>query len=100
MRASVPVQVERRLVQASEPAVFTDAEVAGLPDPVCRYLRAAIAPGTPLATAARIGMRGQIKLGRWLPFQAVELLAPTEASTGRPGPPASSAGSTVSWELA
>jgi hypothetical protein len=76
MRASVPVQVERRLVQTSEPAVFTDAEVDGLPDPVCRYLRAAIAPGTPLATAARIGMRGQIKLGRWLPFQAEELLAP------------------------
>jgi hypothetical protein len=30
MRASVPVQVERRLVQTSEPAVFTDAEVDGL----------------------------------------------------------------------
>ena len=40
-----------------------------------RYLRAAIAPGTPLATAARLGMRGQIKLKGWLPFQAEELLA-------------------------
>ncbi|HSO54522.1 MAG TPA: DUF6544 family protein [Actinomycetes bacterium] len=76
MRAAVPVEVERRLVRPSEPAVFTDAELDGLPDPVCRYLRASIAPGTPLATAARLGMRGQIKLGRWLPFQAEELLAP------------------------
>ena len=76
MRASVPGQVERRLVQAAEPAVFTDAEVDGLPDPVRRYLLAAIAPGTPLVTAARVGMRGQIRLGRWLPFRAVELLAP------------------------
>lgn len=76
MRAAVPAEVERRLVRPSEPAVFTDVELDGLPDPVCRYLRAAIAPGTPLAAAARFRMHGQIKLGRWLPFQAEELLAP------------------------
>jgi hypothetical protein len=76
MRAAVPADVERRLVRPSEPAVFTDAELDGLPDPVRRHLRRAIAPGTPLATAARLRMRGQIKLGRWLPFQAEELLAP------------------------
>ena len=76
MPAAVPDEVEQQLLRPSEPAVFTDAELDGLPDPVCRYLRAAIAPGTPLATAARLRMRGQIKLGRWLPFQAQELLAP------------------------
>jgi hypothetical protein len=76
MPAAVPVEIERQLMRPSEPAVFTDAELNGLPDPVCRYLRAAIASGTPLATAARLRMRGQIKLGRWLPFQAEELLAP------------------------
>jgi hypothetical protein len=76
MRAAVPVDIERRLVRPSETAVFTDAELDGLPDPVRRYLRGAIAPGTPLATAARLRMRGHIKLGRWLPFQAEELLAP------------------------
>jgi hypothetical protein len=76
MPAGVPVEIERELVRPSEPAVFTDAELNGLPDPVCRYLRAAIASGTPPATAARLRMRGQIKLGRWLPFQAEELLAP------------------------
>jgi hypothetical protein len=76
MSAAVPDEVEQQLVRPWEPAVFADAELVGLPDPVCRYLRAAIAPGTPLATVARFGMRGQIKLGRWLPFQAEELLAP------------------------
>ena len=75
MRAAVPVEAEQRLVRPSE-TVFTDAELDGLPDPVCRYFRAAIAPGTPLAAAARFRMHGQIKLGRWLPFQAEELLAP------------------------
>jgi hypothetical protein len=76
MPAAVPVEIERQLLGPSQPAVFTDAELNGLPNPVCRYLRAAIAPGTPLATAARLRMRGQIRLGRWLPFQAEELLAP------------------------
>jgi hypothetical protein len=76
MPAAVPHEVEQQLVWPPEPAVFADAELDGLPDPVCRYLRAAIAPGTPLAAVARFGMRGQVKLGRWLPFQAEELLAP------------------------
>jgi hypothetical protein len=76
MRPSVPRDVERRLVRPAEAGVFSDAELDGLPDPVRRYLRASIAPGTRLATAARLGMRGQIKLGRWIPFQGEELLAP------------------------
>lgn len=58
------------------PPVFTQAELDGLPGPVRRYLRAAIAPGTPLATAARLRMRGHIKVGRWLPFQAQQTLSP------------------------
>jgi Family of unknown function (DUF6544) len=37
---------------------------------------AAIAPGTPLATAARLRMRGHIKIGRWLPFRAEQTLSP------------------------
>jgi tRNA 2-thiouridine synthesizing protein A len=41
--------IQRQL--AGPPAVFTQAELDGLPGPVRRYLRAAIAPGTPLATA-------------------------------------------------
>jgi hypothetical protein len=76
MRVSIPSDAERRLVRPSAAAVFSDAELDGLPDAVRRYLRAAIAPGTSLATAARIRMSGQIKLGRWIPFRGEELLAP------------------------
>jgi hypothetical protein len=57
-------------------AVFTGSEIEGLAAPVQRYLRAGIAPGTPLAVAARLRMRGQIKLGRWVPIHAREFLAP------------------------
>ena len=46
------------------------------PPAVRRYLSAAIAPGTPLAAGARLTMRGSIKLGRWLPFRARQLLVP------------------------
>jgi TusA-related sulfurtransferase len=58
------------------PAVFTEAELDGLPGPVRRYLRAAIAPGTPLGSAARLRMHGHIKVGRWLPFHAQQTLDP------------------------
>lgn len=60
------------------PAVFTESEINGLPAPVRRYLRAGIAPGTPLAGAARLRIRGQIKVGRWVPFHAREFLAPMD----------------------
>jgi hypothetical protein len=56
--------------------VFSQGEIDELPEPVQRYFRSAIAPGTPLARAARIDMRGRIKLGTWLPFRAREVLAP------------------------
>lgn len=61
--------------------IFSHTELDGLPAPVARYLRAAIAPGTPLIPAARLTMRGSIKLGkRWLPFRARQVLAPHGAS--------------------
>jgi TusA-related sulfurtransferase len=66
--------IQRQRLEPS--AVFTEAELDGLPGPVRRYLRAAIAPGTPLATAARLRMRGHIKVGRWLPFRAEQTLSP------------------------
>jgi TusA-related sulfurtransferase len=65
-----------RLALPPAPAVFGEAELEGLPAPVQRYLRAAIAPGTPLATSAWLRMRGHIKVGRWVPFHARQLLAP------------------------
>jgi TusA-related sulfurtransferase len=56
--------------------LFTEAELEGLPDPARRYLTGVIAPGTPLVTSARLRMRGHIKVGRWLPFQAQQTLDP------------------------
>jgi hypothetical protein len=55
---------------------FTEAELDGLPDLVRRHLTAAITPGTPLARSAHLRMRGRIRIGRWLPFRAREVLSP------------------------
>jgi hypothetical protein len=84
---------------------FTEAELDGLPDLVRRHLAAAITPGTPLARSARLRMRGRIRIGRWLPFRAREVLSPhdgfvwaaraagvvTATSTGPAGPTGPSA---------
>jgi hypothetical protein len=80
MRRSDPVrtlaEVEELLAQPPVEGSFTAAELKGLPEPVRRHLAAAIAPGTPLATSVRLRMRGSIRIGRWLPFRAREVLAP------------------------
>ena len=66
-----------QLAVAPDAGGFSDLEIAGCDEPVRRYFRSAIAPGTVLARAARIRMRGSIKIGRrWVPFHARELLAP------------------------
>ncbi|MHA6758000.1 DUF6544 family protein [Streptacidiphilus sp. PAMC 29251] len=67
---------ESSLSDGLSDAVFSVAEVKGLPAPVRRYLQAAIAPGTPLMTSARLRMRGRIRIGRWLPFTAHQTLNP------------------------
>lgn len=67
---------ERRLTTAPIRATFTDNEIAGLPEPVQRHLSTAIHPGAPLTRAVRVTMRGHIKLGRWLPFRATQVLDP------------------------
>ncbi len=70
-------EFETGLAQPGTRAVFRDDELIGLPAPVQRYFRAAIAPSTPLALAARLEMHGSIKIGgRWLPFRATEVVAP------------------------
>jgi len=71
-----PATVETTLCVGSSREEFTGAEVEHLPAPVRRYLHAAIADGTPLATCARVRMRGHIKVGRWLPFTARQILNP------------------------
>jgi hypothetical protein len=64
------------LIATAEPGGFDPAELDGLPEPVRRYFVASIAPGTPPARSARLRMTGTIRIGRWLPFDARELLTP------------------------
>lgn len=59
-----------------EAAAFTAGMTTGLPDPVRRWLAHVIAPGTPLLTSVELSMRGQIRLGAWRDFTAVQRLAP------------------------
>ena len=69
---------EARLLDDPAPVAFSSAELNGLPEPVRRHLAGAIAPGTPLVRMARFTMRGSIRLGRWLPFRAEQVLNPHE----------------------
>ena len=62
--------------RAGTPPTFGPAELEGLPDLARRYFQSAIAPGSVLLTSARLEMRGRIKIGRWLPFRAREVLDP------------------------
>jgi hypothetical protein len=71
-----PADPAGRLLRPAAPGRFDPAELEGLADPVRRHLAQAVAPGTALYTSARLSMRGQIKVGRWLPFRARQVLAP------------------------
>jgi hypothetical protein len=55
---------------------FDPAAISALPDPVRRWLGHAIEPGTPLRAAVELRMHGEIRLGAWRPFTAVQRLAP------------------------
>ncbi len=77
-----------RIWQALEytggPEVFTEEMIAGLPHPVQRYLRHAIAPGTPLAASVELTMSGTIKLGAdRQPFTARQILTPGQGFVWR-----------------
>jgi uncharacterized protein DUF6920 len=55
--------------QSFEPGTLTR-----LPETARRYLEHAIAPGTRLASAVRLRMHGEIKLRRWFPFTAEQVI--------------------------
>ena len=50
------------------------ARLASLPEAARRYVEHAIGPNTALATAVRLRMHGEIKLGRWWPCRAEEVI--------------------------
>jgi hypothetical protein len=53
---------------------FRTADLSRLPEAARRYIEHAIAPGTRLARAIRLDMHGEIKLQRWLPFTAEQII--------------------------
>jgi hypothetical protein len=55
---------------------FVPENIGDLPEPAQRWLTHAIQAGTPLWSSVELTMRGQIRLGRWRPFQARQILAP------------------------
>lgn len=61
-----------------------------VPSVARRYLEHAIESGTPLATAVRLTMSGEIKLNRWLPFEAEQVIRQDQgfvwSATVRMGP--------------
>jgi hypothetical protein len=57
-----------------ETAPFDPEQHLSLLPKAQRYLRHALAPGTRLAVAVRLRMHGTIKLGRWLPFTAEQVI--------------------------
>jgi hypothetical protein len=54
--------------------VFNLDKLAHLPAAAQRYLEHAIAPGTKLASAVRLKMHGEIKLTKWIPFTAEQVI--------------------------
>ena len=55
--------------------MFDPRSIAALPEAAQRYLKHAIAPGSPLASAVRLEMNGHIKLKeKWLPFEAEQVI--------------------------
>jgi hypothetical protein len=66
-----------RRLTASPSAVagaFDPADVDGLPAPARRLLRHALRPGVPLASTVVLEMTGELRLRRWLPFRARQVL--------------------------
>jgi hypothetical protein len=54
--------------------VFNPDKLAHLPAAAKRYLEHAIAPGTKLTAAVRLKMHGEIKLKKWIPFTAEQVI--------------------------
>jgi uncharacterized protein DUF6544 len=69
----------RRLIApATAVTLFNGDLLDGLPEPARRWLRHAVAPGTSLRCAAVLRQHGEIKVGRWLRYEADWVLAPPE----------------------
>jgi len=61
-------------VAPSGPTTPRSNDLSQLPEAARRYVTHAIAPGSGLATVVRLHMHGEIKLRRWMPFEAEEVI--------------------------
>lgn len=71
-RAQFERDVQAGLARPIDAPVLSDADLAPLPDPVQRYLRATGMVGQPRIHNYRVRMRGRIRSGpnaRWMPFE-------------------------------
>ena len=71
-RAQFERDVQAGLARPIDAPVLTEADLAPLPDPVQRYLRATGMVGQPRIRNYRVRMRGRIRSGpdaRWMPFE-------------------------------
>ena len=71
--------LEARLAAHAPARTFAASDLAGLPEPAQRYLRHAIAPGTPLSPSVRLWMNGTMTPTSGAPpttLTAVETLTP------------------------
>ena len=65
-----------RLVQEASPSgAFEPSVLANQPEPLQRWLRHAIVPGTPLRACVELSQHGRIKMLGWRSFTAVQVLA-------------------------
>ncbi|MGY4784670.1 DUF6544 family protein [Rhodococcus opacus] len=55
---------------------FTSALAGNLPPVARRWITHAVAEGSPMARSGQLHMTGQIRLGRWRPFSATQILVP------------------------
>lgn len=63
-------------MRSALPGGFGEHDVEGLPEPARRHLSGVIGAGAVVARSASLRMRGRIKVGRWLPFRARQVLSP------------------------
>jgi hypothetical protein len=54
--------------------IFSPDYIVSLPEPAQRYLRHTIRPASPIATAVRLRMHGEIRLRRWFSFTAEQVI--------------------------
>jgi len=54
--------------------LFDSATLDDLPEPAARWLRRVLPDQTPLVRAIELVMQGEIRIGRWLPFTATQVL--------------------------